>query len=137
MDTSKVYVDMCTLAVELQDIWTPLPWDYVFCRVEHSITCLLPSAPVHIRNTHWLDGKVLRNAECCGTKREHVWLPRQDQMVPLLYIQSRRLAEFLSRFRKFAWYKPEATFEQLYVRYWMELHAKKVWYHGEWRHRNT
>jgi hypothetical protein len=134
MDTSKVYIEMCTAAYELQDAWVPLPWDYIFCRVEHSVTCLLPASPAQVRNTHWLDGTVLRNAECCGSKREHVWLPRQDQIPAMMHTQKHRTSTFLLRFAKFSCYKPHASIEQLYVRYWMARHSKKTWVRGEWKH---
>ena len=124
---------MCTLATELHTAWVPLPWDYIFCRVDHSVTCILPGAPANTwLLSHWVDGNKIQGKECCGSKVEHIWLPRQDQLQAFIFIGYRRIGKYFNRFSIFADGKHASSPEQLWLRYYMSLKYKKVWHTDTW-----
>jgi hypothetical protein len=137
VDTTPDYVKMCTLAVEVQARWVPLPWDYISCRVDQSVTCLLPGKPVSELNSHWCDGKLIQGLECCGSKVEHVWLPRQDQLQDFMFKIPRRIPMYMMRFAKFASHKWTDSVEQMWLRYVMFIVYKKRWHIGLWIHQAT
>lgn len=39
MDTTKEYIKMCEES-PLQELWTPVAWDYVYCRVDNKVEIL-------------------------------------------------------------------------------------------------
>ena len=134
MDLTPYYVRMCTLTPELQARWVPLPWDYISCRVDNSVTCILPGKPVNKLNSHWVDGTKIQGKECCGFKVEHVWLPRQDQIQDIIFRIPGWTGKYHRRFAAFINHKKARSTEQMWLRYYMALTYKKVWYLDEWEY---
>jgi hypothetical protein len=129
IDLSQRYVKMCTAAVELQRVWQPAVFDYVFCRVDQSIGRILPNEP-KVRGTqhHMTDSGYFPGAECFGFKVEHIWLPAAEQVQDLLGIsRGRHFVDANKRFLVFAAHKKSATFWQVWLRYYMATRARKSW----------
>ena len=135
MDISPYYINMCTITSEIQSRWVPLPWDYIFCRVDHSVTCIMPGEPINKLVGHWADGNKIQGPECCGFKVEHVWLPRQDQLQDLIFKIPNWTGKYHRRFAAFIDHKQARSTEQMWLRYYMALTYKKVWGDQEWLHK--
>ena len=129
IDLSQRYIDMCTAAIELQRVWKPAEFDYVFCRVDHSVGRILPSIPAVQGTQHYMaSAGLFPGAECCGFKVEHIWLPSPEQIQDLLGIsRGRHFVDANKRFLVFAAHKKMATFWQVWLRYYMATRARKSW----------
>jgi len=154
MDFSKQYILMCEQAEELQDSWLPTYGDYVVSaqhclRNKKSNPNLLivqeyqykDTFKKHIKKEEKLIYSFYKNGSRDVKHRvDKVWLPRQDQLQNILFVQKSVKACFwrdihgLSKdFYLYAFQHPELkTFEQLWLAFIMILLYNKIFNSTEW-----
>jgi hypothetical protein len=149
MDTSKEYIQMCRAAEEIQEVWIPTAWDYIFC-----LNCIERDddyEKVVIISGYETDlgfyghgvGEMGNEFYCSSDevrleslseeefKRTHIWLPRQDQLQAMLvrdvwYLEQSFHCWFLecSGIKSG---KPQYSMEQLWLAFVMHELYGKVW----------
>ena len=152
MDTSKEYIKMCEKATEIQEIWQPKEWDYIWSNVERD-----KGWEVWVLSGYETDSGYYGPGidDDWGTKEERecgritTWLPRQDQLqdmwlnretvdawgTPVEIDQKTDRVFWL--FQKFTDSIQERKYsaqtgEQLWLRYVMKEKYNKTWNGDDW-----
>jgi hypothetical protein len=129
MDLSQTYINMCTASAELQRMWEPAACDYVFCRVDQSVSRIMSEIPKVRGTTHYFTSPgSFHGAECCGTKIEHTWLPLAGQIQDFMRVgPGVHFVDANKRFLAFAGHMRSSTLCQMWLRYFMAIRGRKSW----------
>ncbi len=122
MDTSKTYIKMCEKAVKIQKEWKPQLCDWAYDEVEQmnypiTLVMFIKVWPEYYKN--------------------HVWLPRQDQLQAMVFSVSPPTALDIFHLLAFMQFAHSAmdevdSMEQLWLAFVMKEKYNKTWDGEEW-----
>ena len=131
MDKTKLYIEMCSKAKEIQRDWKPQKGDLV--KPDNF------GEPKYISNIDYVESKVyLVDFGYDGNAHINncIWLPSQGQLQEMVKLDHDiYLGAILSAFMR--WYNENqitlSSMEQLWLSFAMEEIYNKIWKDGEWR----
>lgn len=139
MDKSFKYIEMCSKALEIQEVWQPKKGDWFALPDKKTDICLEDENPRNLTG-NCLEISHENKKVVSLTKR--VWLPRQDQLIELSQFPGIKFSKNTLIFLKWADkrgpdnFTPNKkrfdTLEKLRLSYLMEFKFKKIWYKEEW-----
>ncbi len=125
--SEEYYTKMCKGAKDIQKIWKPNPWDWMYCIKLKTIVILsgyLTDSGVygHEYNTYREDNigsaiDVLDEDECCEEgKNNHIWLPTQIQLQKMI------TPKIVSKYIKYTTFDTSLYWNQLFaITKWLDV----------------
>lgn len=79
MDTSEKYIEMCRKASEIQNLWEPQTWDFIYNQSAFTepYGAVLPE---NIADSGFYGPYIEPNGKIVDGYEDIFWLPRQDQL---------------------------------------------------------
>ena len=140
VDTLKEYINMCEMAVDVQDSYKPFLGDYVYCMDYNTET----KRPSLIREVNGGSLAVLELVDYLDSAwhDEFTWLPRQDQLQAMV-LPSKCNAYWLVNQLHYMCHNNNAygltgnpSMEQLWLAFVMFEKYNKTWNGQEWTLQN-
>jgi len=127
----KEYIEMCEQAKEIQDLWTPAAWDYVYGFQRHATICR--KKDVRVISGYETDGGYyglgIHDYKYEYIKIDFIWLPRQDQLQKIIGLFPLELVGYINRYISVDEY---SSWEILLLEVCMEIKFNKVWGGKTW-----